>query len=381
MKIAIIQDSLIRCGAERQALYSIAGLRRLGCDAEFIYYNQVANAYDPVAEFGVTPVFMPKLGKKIRFIRQLANYIRQRKFDLVHGFMDMPTVYAAVAAGMAGCRTVFGGIRVEYDGTGLVKLAHRCVDYRLAGWIVNSAASARRLSEVLRIEPGRIHVVYNGIDTRRFVPRISRQEARSKLSVKPGVSVISIVARLEEQKNHRMFLEVASLMSKARSDVSFLIVGDGSLRTDLEKESRNRGLDGVLTFLGNRPNVEEVLWASDVSVLTSNYEGLSNVLLESMASGLPVVATDFAGVEELVEDGKTGVVVPRGNAGEMAESIASLLDNQDLRKRLGESGRIAVCDRFGLDAMSRRLLEVYEGALREKFGEDFASKGAMGGRN
>lgn len=363
MRVGILQDSLIRCGAERQALYSLAGLRRLGCDAELIYYNHVENAYDPEREFGVQPVFMPKKGRRLTFIRQLAKYLRERDFDVVHGFMDMPTVYAALAGRLADRRVVFGGIRVEYDGTGLVKLAHRLLNPGLAGWIVNSIASAKRLGEVFGIQPERIHVVYNGLDLQRFEPRMSREQARVKIGVDKNDFVVTIVARLEPQKNHRMFIDTAVELVRRKQNMKFLIVGDGSLGHQLRQNASERGLSDAVTFLGNRPNVEEILWATDVSVLTSDYEGLSNVLLESMASGVPVVATDFAGVEELITHGETGFVVRRGDVFGMADRVESLVRDEEHRRRVGEAGKKLVREGFSVEAMSRRLLNVYEEAL------------------
>lgn len=344
----------------------MAGLRRLGCDAELIYYNHVENAYEPEREFGVRPVFMPKKSRRLPFIRQLAKYLRERDFDIVHGFMDMPTVYAALAGRLAGRRAVFGGIRVEYDGTGLVKLAHRLLNPGLAGWIVNSKASAQRLGEVFDIRPDRIHVVYNGLDIQRFEPRMSREQARQQIGVGINDSIVTIVARLEPQKNHRMFLDMAAELVRRKTAARFLVVGDGSLGQQLRQGANERGLSDTVSFLGNRPNVEEILWATDVSVLTSNYEGLSNVLLESMASGVPVVATDFAGVEELISNGETGFVVRRGDVSGMADRIESLLRNADQRRRVGEAGKQLVREGFSVEAMSRRLLDVYEDALSSR---------------
>ena len=366
MRIGILQDSLIRCGAERQALYSMAGLRRLGCDAELIYYNNVENAYDPVREFDVQPVFMPKRGRRLTFIRQLAKYFRERDFDVVHGFMDMPTVYAALAGRLADRRVIFGGIRVEYDGTGLVKLAHRLLNPGLAGWIVNSSASAQRLGEVFDIRPDRIHVVYNGLDVQRFEPRMSQEQARQKIGVGINDPIVTIVARLEPQKNHRMFLDTAAELVRRKAVARFFVVGNGSLGRQLRQGASDRGLSDTVMFLGNRPNVEEILWATDVSVLTSDYEGLSNVLLESMASGVPVVATDFAGVEELITHGETGFVVRRGDVSGMADRIESLLRDAEQRRRVGEAGRQFVREGFSVEAMSRRLLDVYEAALTSR---------------
>jgi glycosyltransferase involved in cell wall biosynthesis len=139
-------------------------------------------------------------------------------------------------------------------------------------------------------------------------------------------------------------------------------VGDGPRRAELEALSRSLGLENDAGFLGNRSDIPDILAATDISVLSSHYEGLSNVMLEAMGSGIPIVSTDYAGVDEVLTDGVDGFVVPLNDAEGLARRMVQLLDDADLRRRLGQAGRESVCRRFTLDAMGRRLLRVYESA-------------------
>jgi glycosyltransferase involved in cell wall biosynthesis len=362
MKIAIVHDSLIRGGAERQALYAVRELNKLGCDAELIYYNKAPWPYDALGQFGVSPTLVSKSGKRLRYPWKLAKHFRQRRFDVVHGFMAIPSVYATIAAALAGVSTIFAGQRVEYDARGVCKWIDRAVDRRVAGWIVNSMASARALEKALNLSPGRTHVVYNGIDPSSLVPKRTRDDVRSQLGIDRGAGVVAIVARLEPQKNHELFLYAAAICRAARPSCRFLIVGDGPRRAELEALSRSLGLENDAGFLGNRSDIPDILAATDISVLSSHYEGLSNVMLEAMGSGIPIVSTDYAGVDEVLTDGVDGFVVPLNDAEGLARRMVQLLDDADLRRRLGQAGRESVCRRFTLDAMGRRLLRVYESA-------------------
>ncbi len=360
MKIAIVQDSLIRGGAERQALYATRELTRRGCDVEMIHYNRAPYEYNAKAQFGVEPIHVPKNRTYLRFIRRLGKYLRERRFDVVHGFMDNPTIYAGLAGRLARVPAILGGVRVEYHSAGLARLAHRIINRFAAGWIVNSRAAARALEHKIGAAPERVFVVYNGIDESAFKASLSPAAAKEALGLRPDAGVVAIVARLEPQKNHRLFLEAAAIAARRRPSARFLVVGDGPLRREMEALASSLGVAGGVHFLGNRSDIPDILAATDISVLSSHYEGLANVLLEAMCVGVPVLSTAYPGVDELVTDGQEGFVVPLGDAEALAGRMCDLLESQPLRRRLGDRGKATVGTRFSLEAMGTRLLSVYQ---------------------
>jgi len=132
----------------------------------------------------------------------------------------------------------------------------------------------------------------------------------------------------------------------------------------LQSEIAARGLSRKVHFSGTRADVADILRATDVVALTSHYEGLANVLLEAMCVGIPVVTTAYAGVDELVTNHREGFVVPLGDGEAVAERIAALFGNGELRCELGERGKQTVRDRFSIEAMGGQLLGVYEECLR-----------------
>lgn len=362
MKIAIILDSLSRGGAERQAVYAVSELARQGRDVELIYYNHATHRYDPSLLPDERVFRLAKEGRKVRFVWQLRNHLRSRKIDVVHGWMSGPGIYAGMAGALGGIPVVFAGMRAEYRDRGMVRLAHKCVNRMVTGWIVNSRATVDSMVRDLGVCRDRIHVVYNGIDPNAFVSRYSAEEARQRLGLAPDALTISIVGRLRPQKNHPLFIQTAAIVSQSISTVKFLVVGDGDgdEQAQLESQAARLGVSDRVLFLGSRSDIPDVLAATDVMCLTSHYEGVANSLLEAMCAGIPVVSTAYAGVDELVTDECNGLIAPLGDASALAEHLVRLLGDRGLRKMLGHNGRRTVEDHFTMEAMGRNLYAIYD---------------------
>lgn len=360
MRIAIVIDSFMRGGAERQALYAAHELALRGCEVEVIYYYEIPDAYDLSVGKGVKFTYLPKNGTYVRFFFRLCRYLKRGRFDIVHAFKSTPCLYGCLAAGWAKTPIIIGGYRVLYDDHGLIRLGHLLVNRIVTAWIVNSKAIVDSMVRSLGARREKFFVVYNGLETERFAPSLSAAEVKEKLGVAPSCPIVSIVARLHAQKNHEMFLRMAARVLETRTDCRFLIIGDGELRGALEAQASSLGIGRQVLFLGIRSDIPDLLGATDLVVLTSHYEGLPNVLIEAMSAGVPVISTDFAGVEEVLSDDVEGFVVPRDDAEAMAARVVRLLGDESLRKRMGAAGIERVARQFSLDVMGGRLLKVYE---------------------
>jgi glycosyltransferase involved in cell wall biosynthesis len=360
MKIAIVLDSRARGGAERQGLFAARELTRQGRDVELIYYHQVPHPFDPAGMENTPIVYLPKEGTYLRFLIRLRNYFREKQFDVVHGFKSSPTLYAALAGRSAGVPVILGGIRCEYDDRGWIRRGHRFVNRFIDGWVVNAKATTDSLVRGFGASPGKVFVVYNGIEPDSFVSTYSSEQAKQRLDLDPKCPVVSIFAVIRPQKNHELFIETAARVAKTLPATRFLVVGDGDQRQRFEQLARSRGAGENIKFLGIRSDIPDLLAATDVSVLTSHYEGLANALLEAMAVGKPVVTTGYTGAEELVTNGYDGFITPMGDADAMAGRICELLRDSSLRRRLGENGRQTVATRFAMPAMASNLYAVYE---------------------
>jgi len=219
-----------------------------------------------------------------------------------------------------------------------------------------SSKLADRMAQEVGFPRNRVQVVRNGADLAKFGV-IPRAAARQSLGILDAQFVVGTVGRLVPVKDHETLFSALVHLRNAGVKCLALVAGEGPRRSDLEGHASALGLGPtILRFLGNRDDVDRVLAMLDVFVLTSVSEGLPNTILEAMASGLPVVSTHVGGVEELVENGKTGMLVPPKNAEMLAAAVSTLARDEELRRSMGAQGQKKARGEFGL----RRMLDEYE---------------------
>jgi glycosyltransferase involved in cell wall biosynthesis len=177
---------------------------------------------------------------------------------------------------------------------------------------------------------------------------------------------VANIARFHPVKDQAMLLRAFREVAAARPDVDLLLVGDGSLRPDLEKQVREGGIEGRVRFLGVRFDVPDILRAIDVFALTSVSEAASLTLLEAMASAVPVVVTDVGGNPEMVRHGREGLLVPRGDAGATAAALLQILDDPVTAAALGAAGRAHVLENYRLEQTIQSYFRLYQRLCRQK---------------
>ena len=359
MRVAILIDGLNRGGAERQVLLAGEALARRGCIVDVLHYHpRTGVVYDPPAcPEGMRIVLLRRGRTALGLVRSLARHLRSHPVQIVHAFKSRPTFYAALGGRLAKVPVVLGGCRSRYEEPAPVRWAHRCVAPLLAGWVFNSRATIPSLREALRVDEDRCFVVYNGVERTGGVSSLSNAAAKQRLRVDPTAPTIVIIANL------RLFLSMASRVSRRHPAARFLIVGEGELRSTLERTADVLGLSEAVRFLGHRSDVPELLAAADIVILTSRSEGMPNVLLEAMSAGVPVVSSSFPGVEQVVTDGQEGFVVTDGTADAFADRVCRLIEEPALRDRMGRQGRSTVNAKFSTEAMGLRLFQVYQECL------------------
>ncbi len=237
----------------------------------------------------------------------------------------------------------------------------RLVGLTSHGFVAMSAHIERWLTEVVRIAPRKVTQIYNGVDVESFAPATTRAGSADARSI-----VIGSVGRLEAVKDPGNLLEafVRLVEGDARmAGVRLRIIGDGALRSALEERARAAGVASQCEFAGSREDVASELRRLDLFVLTSLNEGISNTILEAMATGLPVVATDVGGNPELVVAELNGALVPAGDPEALAAELRRYVLDPELRARQGAAARRRALERFGIDAMVDRYAELYESLL------------------
>jgi glycosyltransferase involved in cell wall biosynthesis len=305
----------------------------------------------------------------IRAFLNLYRIIRKEKPDIVHLHLLKARLLGGIAAKLAGAvhivETFHGNLFRGYYGR--VKTALIVAAERVAGWLVMDRVVA--LSESQRRElighricpPSNIRVIPLGLDLKRFTgcSRFSG-ELRKELGLSPNTVLLGAIGRLVPIKGIDYLLSAAELVFRStHTDFCLLIVGDGQLRKRLESRVAAMGLDGKIRFLGWRFDLERIYADLDIVVLSSLNEGTPVCLLEAMAAGKAIVATDVGGVPDLVEDGRTGLLVPPKSSLALARAIIHYLQNPELRERIGSYGRDSVYPKYDISTLVANTKSFY----------------------
>ena len=303
-------------------------------------------------------------GNDPRVVWWLYHLLRRERPNILHTHA-WGTLYEGLIAGrLAGVPAIVHG---EH---GTLQLSPRQVTAQRWGWnradhvLSVSSRLAERMAEAVGVPLDRVHVIRNGVNLARFSGRRSAEARRALGASAATTVVIGAAGRLVDVKDHATFVEAIAALKARRHDVVGVIAGDGPLKADLEARITRAGLDGSVRLLGHRGDIEQVFEGLDIFVQSSKSEGMSNTILEAMASGLPVVATHVGGADEMVVPGETGILVPPSNAERMADALARLVEGAELRTRMGQAGRRRAFGEFSLD----RMIHNYETFYRDVAG-------------
>lgn len=291
----------------------------------------------------------------------LSRFLRRRKITVAHSFDFYTNLMLIPAARLAGVPVVVGSHRQLGDLlTGRQFHAQNAM-FRLCDCVVsNSQAAAERLRRA-GLAPEKLTVIANGISEDFF------KKASPVLPPDPAVVRVGLISRMNHQdKHHDVFIRVAARLAPQFPQLRFVLAGDGPLRPDLESLVQQLDLSSRIIFLGDCRDVPAVLAALDVSVLPSSSESLSNVIMESMAAGLPVVASDAGGNPELVQDGTTGFLFPCGDEERFTKALQVLVTRPELRKQFGNSARAVAQAEYAIPRVRSQYQDLYIGALVKK---------------
>lgn len=253
------------------------------------------------------------------------------------------------------------------------RLRYQCLRRAFKPFIHHYVALSCDLEKYLRgpiaVEANRISQIYNGVNVERFRPRVHHEPRRHGFT-DPEAVVIGTVGRMKEVKDPltlvRAFIWSLKNVPETKKRLRLVMVGDGPLLARVRVLLDEAGVSQFAWLPGARDDVADILRDLDVFVLSSLAEGISNTILEAMASGLPVIATDVGGNRELVEEGVTGRLVPRSDIVALSQAIGFYLSHPEERTRHGEEGRRVVDARFSLGAMVTAYVNLYNRLLRER---------------
>jgi glycosyltransferase involved in cell wall biosynthesis len=302
-------------------------------------------------------------------LRALVGYIWRERIDIIHTHLLAADIMGRLA-GFITRRPVVSTIhnaRIDLDR-----------EPRHTQWMERWSAHlwCRRLivvSTLLRDEIAtwfglplsKVLAIPNGIDTARFRPPPGFDpEAKKRELLRGNYRMVTNVARLMPQKGQRYLIEAAAQLTPTMPDVRFLMVGDGALRAELEDLALAHGVADAFVFPGIRTDIPEILAASDLFVLPSLWEGLPLSLLEAMAAGCPVIATDVGGVSEVLHHQETGLLVPPADVQALAAAMADCLDHPERARERAATAEAMVAHKYDTRAMIRKWEAVYLHELR-----------------
>ncbi len=298
-------------------------------------------------------------------VPRLARLFRERRIDAVVtvGAGDK-MFWGRLAARQAGTPVVISALHSTGWPDSIGRLNRRLTPWTDA-FVAVAAGHARHLVEVEGFPRRKVQMIRNGVDVARFCPR-DGAAVRAELGIPAGVPVAGILAALRPEKNHALFLRAARNLLADLPEARFLIIGDGPERGRLELLAADLGIARSVRFLGNRTDVPEVLAAIDVVALCSHVEASPVSVLEALACGRPVVATNVGSLAESVRDGVSGYLVPEGDEAALTARLRRLLRDPAERAAQGRAGREWVVSQASVEQMVRGYEELFERVYRRK---------------
>ena len=334
------------------------------------------SGYLPLAEGLRCPVHVVQKTFKydLTVVPRLALLLRRLRIELVQSYLFDADVAARLAGRLAGAAVVGAERNTDYTLRPQQRVGYRLTHGLVDLIIANSRAGAAFNERLLGYGPSFYRVVHNGVDTTRFHPG-DGASLRAELGIAADERVVGMFASFKEQKNHPLAFEAARRVLQALPRARFLFVGDalwaglhgsGAYKERMDRLVDEMGIRPRCLFLGNRSDVEQLYRACDVTLLPSLFEGTPNVVLESLASGVPAVATDVADNRLIIPDGVVGYVVPLADPEALADRLLDLLRDDESRRRFGSAARAWVEREFATDVLARKTGAIYEEVLERR---------------
>jgi glycosyltransferase involved in cell wall biosynthesis len=373
-RISVLQFSneFVRGGAEEHMMTLLRGLNREYFRICLVCTPELAKLLRPdlPRDVEVIPLSFHKPWQAATAV-SLGRILRSRRIQILHSHLFYASLHASPMGWLCRVPVIIetphvreqwrhGWLNSSYA---IDRLVGRCV----TGYIAVSEANGRYLAEEKRLPRRKIHVIHNGSDLARFHGwRPASSQLKARLGFAADVPVLLVAGRLEPQKGHSILLQALPKVRAEFPKVRAIFAGEGSLQQELQQQARGLGLGECIRFVGFQSNIEDWFSMADITVLPSFYEGLPLVAIESLAAGTPLVASAVDGTPEIVVHERTGLTVPPGDPGALAQAICLLLANPERRKQYGEAGRRWVLENFTQEEQIRKTQELYFSALGEQ---------------
>jgi glycosyltransferase involved in cell wall biosynthesis len=307
--------------------------------------------------------------------KQLKKMLLSKQYDAVHNHLSIHSGVAASVTDKLGIPTVvsFHNARfapLQMGSFWRKTVARRYAKYSLSKAVANAAIVTgcsddvlKGIQQIVSFSESNVELLHYGVNVPELRSLEDAGDLRDELRISRDSKIVVHVGRFNLQKNHSGLLAIAKEVISAADRVTFLLVGDGDLRQEVEALAHSMGVSSNVRFLGIRTDIERILSISDVFLFPSHWEGLPVAALEAAASGLPIVGSNQPGVRMAVNDEESGFLCNIDRPGDFAEKVLRLLGDDSLRISMGNAGRQRVLRDFSCQASSRKLLSIYKAAL------------------
>lgn len=299
-------------------------------------------------------------------IRALRRLIRERQIDIVHASSYHSSLYGRIAGILAGTKVLISHEHVVFEHYRKHRAwLNRLLAPKTAAYVAVGKMVGEQVRDWYGYPEQKVRVIHNGVDLERFKPVADRTALRRALDVPESGPVVVMVARLDPEKGHQTLFEAISILKAYQA--TYLIVGAGRHELEIRQGAERFGVADRVRFLGLRRDIPALLQASDIFVFPTQQEGFSNALIEAMAAGCAVVASDYPSNFEAVEHDKTALISPRLDASALANNLRQLYDDHGLLTRLVLAARERVETEFSLETSAQKTAALYE-ELCERLG-------------
>lgn len=369
IRVLLVIPTLDASGAEKQFALLAAGLPRERFDVHVVVLTR-SGPYEGMLRDAGVPV--TSLGKRfkadpIAFAR-LRQVIRTFRPDILHTWLFAANAYGRLVA--------------RRGGQPKVVVSERCVDSWKSGWqlwldrklsgstdaLVGNSESVAAFYRDLGIPAAKVRVIPNAVEPTDEAA-IDRAAVRRELGLPEDARIVAFVGRLARQKRVDVLIWATQLLRQLTGNVYHVVIGDGPERRRLEELARHFTCDDATRFVGHRPDARRLLPAFDAFWLASDFEGQSNSVLESMAAGVPVIASDIPANREIIDDGRTGYLVRPGDSVAFAQYADRILAAPELAREIGTAARGYARERHSVTAMVSAYAALYQELLRGEAAE------------
>lgn len=351
-------------GGQRQAFFLAQELKRKSFP--FTLYAQPDSPLLNKARQAQLSVMPLKIRSEVdmRAVLRLAAAMKRRKCQLVHFHDAHSLAVGSAAASLAKVPLRIISRRVDFPlKNNLLSRKKYTKDIDL---IIAISQGVKRALVKSGLDSSMIKVVPSGIDYTPFEEAASSDYLRQELSFSPDDFLVGIVAHLADHKGHKYLIDASRILRDKAPRIKIIIVGDGPLQLELNRQAKETQVEDMVFFLGFREDIPQILASLDLFVLSSKLEGMGTSIMDAMACRLPVVATEVGGIPEVVVNEKTGLLVPPKKPAALADAILRIYENRTLAEQLGNKGYEVVHSKFSAAAMATKIIKIYEQLAKKK---------------